>query len=69
MAIANDDKSKIWQEYGVVNTNGSTRAGHDDWLFFVILSFSFYINKHLYVFCSNTTNLYPWDCFKISPTS
>jgi hypothetical protein len=30
MAITNYCKCKMSQEYGVVNTNGSTRAGHDD---------------------------------------
>jgi hypothetical protein len=52
MAIPNDDKSKMSLEYEVVNTNGSTRAGHDDWLFLVILSCLFYTNKHLYFLCS-----------------
>jgi hypothetical protein len=69
MAIPNDDKSKMSLEYGVVNTNGSTRAGHDDWLFFVILSCSFYTNKTPVLFVFKTTNLYPWERFKISPTS
>lgn len=30
MAVTNDDKSTMSQEYGVVNRNGSTRAGQDD---------------------------------------
>jgi hypothetical protein len=45
MVITNDIKSKMSQENEIVNTNGSTRAGHDDWIIFVLLSPSFYTNQ------------------------